>query len=264
MDHFTKHTAQSARLVGRPAFTLVELLVVVAIIALLISILLPALGKAKKAAQTVKCLAGIRQLGHVVTLYTMDYNGAVPIAKYKKEATDPPITLPKIDITWQEHLLPYLARAGATNMGQVDKARSLFWSCPTWMETWRPSMTDSSRQIGFGMNLFPTAPEATGFPGNCGSLTNPAAISWYEPSISRFGRYTKIYEWTRVSERALFADCRGTAMYVNPPWAGTPPGSSTVDPRHGSGSLVNVGFCDMSAASVTLQQARFSSRMIVP
>jgi prepilin-type N-terminal cleavage/methylation domain-containing protein len=56
-----------------PAFTLVELLVVIAIIALLLSILVPALGKARSSARTVICCTNAKQIGMAIALYGNEY-----------------------------------------------------------------------------------------------------------------------------------------------------------------------------------------------
>ena len=64
---------------GRRAFTLVELLVVVGIIAILIAILLPALTAAREKALRIKCAASIRTIGQAVMLYTTQNKGKLPM-----------------------------------------------------------------------------------------------------------------------------------------------------------------------------------------
>lgn len=62
----------------RNAFTLIELLVVISIIALLVGILLPALGAARKSAENMKCLSNLRQIGIGVWAYSFDNQESLP------------------------------------------------------------------------------------------------------------------------------------------------------------------------------------------
>lgn len=65
----------------RRGFTLVELLVVIGIIALLISILLPSLNRARESAKTTQCLSNLRQIGNALATYAAEWQGHV-VATY--------------------------------------------------------------------------------------------------------------------------------------------------------------------------------------
>ena len=64
----------------RRGFTLVELLVVIGIIAVMVSILLPSLGRAREAANQTECLSNLRQLGAAFVMYTNENKGKFPYA----------------------------------------------------------------------------------------------------------------------------------------------------------------------------------------
>ena len=65
----------------RRGFTLIELLVVISIIALLIAILLPALGKAREMARNAICASNVHQITLGLTAYSIDYKNHLPAAK---------------------------------------------------------------------------------------------------------------------------------------------------------------------------------------
>ena len=76
-------------------FTLIELLVVIAIIAILASMLLPALGKARDKAQTIKCVNSMKQLYLILTFYLDNNNEYFPNEEKKTSLGPVPTTVLK-------------------------------------------------------------------------------------------------------------------------------------------------------------------------
>ena len=87
----------------RRAFTLIELLIVIAIIAILAAILFPVFAQAREKARSTSCLSNLKQIGLATTMYAQDYEETMPIATYG--IIDPKLGL--VQFPWSDALQPY-------------------------------------------------------------------------------------------------------------------------------------------------------------
>jgi prepilin-type processing-associated H-X9-DG protein/prepilin-type N-terminal cleavage/methylation domain-containing protein len=165
------------------AFTLVELLVVIGIIAVLIGVLLPALSKARQQSQSVACLSNMRQLGQGLVMFTQEHKGYLPKGWFNarpKVAASPsngsdvvPSDYSTADswgfrypmYGWDYVMLQY-----------VGKSKNVF-ACPTDTEPKLRGLLDNP-EFGFDQTLLTDKPEADDIPAsyriNLSDLTNRA------------------------------------------------------------------------------------------
>lgn len=155
----------------KKAFTLIELLVVISIIALLMSIMMPALGKARLSAQSVVCKTRLKDLGSMLHLYSNDYKGQIPASNRSLEEMNIPGRSDG-DFRWPHRLRDYYdIKSKESFKSNVEWAKAIqhmpMLRCPTQEKYSRMEVTDSGWLGSFGMNIF-----FTGHPAPANQWTN--------------------------------------------------------------------------------------------
>jgi prepilin-type processing-associated H-X9-DG protein/prepilin-type N-terminal cleavage/methylation domain-containing protein len=112
----------------RHAFTLVELLVVIGIIALLIGILLPALNKARQQASKLACAANLHNMGLLMAMYVDQYKESFPMSRGVFDSTGAEMTWGAL-LSQMMHVGFGSAASVASSNANVAKSRGIF-ICP--------------------------------------------------------------------------------------------------------------------------------------
>ena len=222
----------------RSAFSLIELLVVVSIIAILASMLLSGVSLVKSAANDLRCHGSLRQLFAGVHGYAEDNDGAYP-----------PSLVNSTNEYWFGLLGPYVegARDDSGGIHQLSAGKGVIWGCPSYRwdgNDWHPP---------YGMNPWLRGVQGavtTAWQTNYRGSTYPAPTAfWGAYTIFRLGGETK------SAQRCLFFDSNQWCYPI------TGPGLEDLALRH-RGRLSTV-FCDGHVAPVTPVSAIVGNRNIL-
>ncbi len=169
---------------ARSAFTLVELLVVVGIVAVLLAILLPALARAQDGARTVRCAGNLRQIALAANMYAIENDDVLPRSSHSALAHG--------QLPWGPALMNQLNAGTYTGAfgPEWEKLINGLYRCPS-------DLRRGVGQYSYAKSVYPelTGPET--------GITPAAGKTW--PRMQRIPRH---------ASTILFVDYQGTSDHV--------------------------------------------------
>lgn len=137
----------------RAAFTLIELLTVIAIVGILAAILIPVVGRVRQSARTAHCTKNLHGIGTAFQLYAAENKGLYPALRFRSDAINPALKNPTGD-NWQTELSAYQVRA-VNDLNKLHATTDSYVFCPQFVANFQNEAswkTTISTTAGYGMN----------------------------------------------------------------------------------------------------------------
>jgi prepilin-type processing-associated H-X9-DG protein/prepilin-type N-terminal cleavage/methylation domain-containing protein len=200
---------------GRTAFTLVELLVVIGIIAVLVAILLPALQRARSAARTVQCASGLKDLGNQLRLFAHNNDGRFPGGGRENSGSS--------SVAWHHVMDRHHFKIPRYNYVAAGMNQ---YRCPDFV-----SAAPSSRV--FAMNGWATGgPSTTAYPaGEFGVFIEPPPETYYSKTLAATNFYrlgARVSKFREPSNKILVLETERAADTQGEYISAAPPGSPVI------------------------------------
>lgn len=227
--------------VFRQYFSLIELLVVIAVIAILASLLLPALNRARVTAQRVSCVSNLKQLYLPILQYIEDYAGWVPTRCITKVGSDGV----ERRYAWNQWMLNIKMMNNSTADGLGYLTNLNLFKCPSDPNfKYENSMITKRVSYGYNVSTF----------GHWYGANGP----WKQSAVSRFGRDSRllvfadtVYDGTLVPETGV-SSYEGTYILRN--YQIYPIGNGKYAPYRRHGQALNALLFDGHAESLTASE----------